>query len=154
MTPADAVLALTLAIAMYTDLTTGKIKNWLTFPVMAAGALTATLAGHAWWWGLAGMGAALVVSWPGYVFGRALHAGDVKLLMAAGTLIGPNAALYAVLFSYALGLPAGILGLAAKGKLQNLQKMVMRQPFEPTRMVYGVVVSLAIVIARLFFYVP
>lgn len=150
MTPSDIVLGVTLVIAMYTDVRTGKIKNWLTLPVMAAGVFAAPLFGHPWWWGLAGLLVAAALAIPTFMMRLALCAGDVKLLMAAGALIGPKAALYAVLLTNVLNLVYGPLMLAAKGKLGNLRKVAAGEPFEATMVVYGPMVALGTVIARVW----
>ena len=145
--PADAVVAATLVVAMYTDVTTGKIKNWLTFPVAGAGILAAPLLGQPWWYGLAGAVAAFVPSFAAVAF-KAFKAGDLKLLVAVGAWMGPKAALYATLFGIALNLPVGLIALALKGRLANLKKLVRNEAFEPTRMVYGVVLAVGVVMAR------
>lgn len=147
--PGDVAVAAALCVAMYTDLTTGKIKNWLTGPVAVAGVLAAPLLGHPWWFGLAGFAAAFVV---GFAFWRlrVIAGGDFKLLAAVGGFLGPKAAAYAVLITIVLGLPVGLVALALKGRLANLKKLARNESFEPTRMVYGVVLAIGVVVARVW----
>lgn len=146
--PADALLAVLIAIAVYTDVRTGKIKNWLTFPMMLAGCALAPLLGAPWWFGLLGVVVALVVCLPFYALGRALYPGDVKMLMAAGALMGAEAAARATLFSVALILPVGIVVLTVKRRWSNVPK-VLRGEAPATTLFHAPVVGVAILLARL-----
>lgn len=148
--PGDAALAVLLLGAVYTDVTTGKIRNVLTFPVMALGIAMAPFTQAHWFDGALGLLAAMLLAIPAWRLGRALHAGDVKMLMAAGALLGPEAALRAVLFTYILGFPAGIAVLAYRGRLGNLYRMfVKREKVEPTEAIHAPVVAAGILVARL-----
>lgn len=143
----DVALVLLMAIACWTDIRTRKIKNWLTFPTMLVGVALA-LAGPTWWTGLAGIAACLVVCLPLWRIGPVLSAGDVKMLMAAGALLGPADGLRAVLWTLVCGLPAGILALAVQGKLRSVPD-VLRGKAPPTMLWHAPVVSAGILIARL-----
>ena len=148
--PPDLALALLIGGAVYTDWTTRKIRNVLTFPVMALGIALAPFTQPHAYDGLLGLLAAMVLAIPAWRFGRALHAGDVKMLMAAGALLGPEAALRAVLFTYLLGFPAGLAVLAYKGRLNNLYRLfIKREKVEPTEVIHAPVVALGILAARL-----
>ena len=128
----EAVLALLLLAASASDLKTRRIPNGLT----AAGVL-AGLAGHAYlgglpgfFWALAGLAAALplLLLYTAHAFG----AGDVKLLMAVGALMGPGFLLWTLPGAV---LAAGLLALAAvlrRGRLTlpPLSK-ASRMPFAP-----------------------
>lgn len=146
----DLVLAVLLVGAVYTDWTTRKIKNVLTFPVMGLGVAIAPLLAPSPYDGIAGLLVAMLAAIPAWRLGRALHAGDVKMLMAAGALLGPEAALRAVLFTYILGFPAGLAVLAVRGKLGNLYRLfIKREKIEPTEVIHAPVVAAGILVARL-----
>lgn len=148
--PNDAVLAGLLVGAVWTDMHTQKIRNVLTFPVMLAGVLGAPMVLPAWWWGAAGVLAAFALGAPGWRFGGAMRAGDVKLLMAAGALTGPEVAARAVLFAYALALPFGLVVLAVKGRLRRLWTFwVKGERDEPTLIAYAPMIALSVLLARL-----
>lgn len=117
-------MAALLAVAVYTDVTTGKIKNWLTFPMMGAGILMAPLAAGPWWDGAAGWLTAFVVGVGLWKFGGAYRPGDVKLVMAAGALSGPEPILRAMLIGFLLNFPFAIVVLAARGRLGHFLKFV------------------------------
>mgnify|MGYP003394655338 CR=1 FL=1 len=144
------MLAVLIVGACYTDFTTKKIRNILTFPVMALGVGLAPLYSTSPWTGLLGIFAAAAVAIPAWRFGRALHAGDVKMLMAAGALLGPEAAVRAGLFTYVLALPAGLAVLAYRGRLGNLWKFwVKKDKSEVTEAIHAPVVAAGILCARL-----
>lgn len=108
--PAIAV-ATVAAVATVTDLRTRRVPNALTLGAGAAGLVTAALgigglgAGAA----LAGGGIGLLLMLPGYLFGST-GAGDVKLLAAFGTWLGPRDTLTAFM---AMALAGGAIAVAA-----------------------------------------
>ncbi|MGH8546548.1 MAG: A24 family peptidase [Gammaproteobacteria bacterium] len=104
------VLALALAIAIYTDLRHQRLPNILT-----ASAAVCGLAFQGWYLGLSGLGIALggfgvglIAFLPFYVKGG-MGAGDVKLMAAAGTFLGVKLTLIAVAYTLIAG---GVCGLA------------------------------------------
>lgn len=110
--PRTGVLIALLAVAAVSDYRTYKIPNWLT-----GGGILFALAYHAavapffhapWWWAAAGMLLGFGVTLPMYAV-RAMGAGDVKLMAMAGAFLGPDGALYALLFSF---ITAGIAAFA------------------------------------------
>lgn len=116
-------LAAVLLMAMWTDLRSSRIPNWLTFSTMGF-----ALVVHAWLGGvpealfcLAGLGAGLGLFLILYASGS-IGAGDVKLMAAIGALIGPYGAflsgLLAVLVGgvYALGAMCYQWGLSTTGR--------------------------------------
>ncbi len=148
--PNDAVLGVLLAGACWTDVRTQRIRNVLTFPMMLAGVLTAPFALPGWWWGLGGLLAAFALAVPGWRFGGAIRAGDVKLLMAAGALTGPETAVRAVLFAYMLALPFGVAVLAVRGRLGRLWDFWARGERDtPTLVAYAPVIAVSVLLARL-----
>lgn len=143
----DVLLVGLMGVACWTDVRTRKIKNWLTFPTMLAGVLLSA-AGPTWWAGAAGLGVCLLVCLPLWRIGPVLSAGDVKMLMAAGALLGPEDGLRAVLWTLVCGLPAGLLALGLQGKLRAVPD-VLRGKAPPTLLWHAPVVSAGILLARL-----
>jgi Flp pilus assembly protein protease CpaA len=149
LAPLDLLLAGLLVTACVTDLRSRRIPNVLTLPVLFGGILLAPLRMAAWE-GLAGAFAALVVAFPGWRFGGAMRAGDVKLLMAAGALLGLQGSLRATVFTYVLALPFGLLVLAVRGRLSNLWNVWVRgERQELTLVAFAPVIAVAVLLARL-----
>jgi Flp pilus assembly protein protease CpaA len=105
LTPAQIACLLVVTIAAITDLRSAKIRNWLTFPAAAlgvalqwfqsgpAGAISA-VEGCA-----LGLGIGLALSTPfAKLLGWSFGGGDVKLMAAIGSLIGPLALVIALLY--------------------------------------------------------
>jgi prepilin peptidase CpaA len=104
-----AIVAVGMGAAAVIDLRTRRIPNMLTASIAAVGVGIAA-AGL----GRVGVGAALLgcllglaFMLPGHIFG-ATGAGDVKLLAAAGALLGPTDTIYAFLYTAIAG---GVLAL-------------------------------------------
>jgi len=148
VTPPDVLLIVLAIIASYTDVRTRKIKNWLTFPMMAAGIVLAIPYQHHPWDGLLGVGAAMIVCLPLSQVGPVLSMGDVKMIMAAGALLGPEAAIRITLFSVALILPVAIVVLVARQRLGRVLD-VLKGKEAPTMMFHAPVISVAILLARI-----
>ena len=101
--PALLSLALMLTIAVFTELKENKIPNWLTFSGMAAGLAIGYLYGQpALWSSLVGLGIGFGFLFMFYVFGG-VGGGDVKLMGAAGALMGSQLIKPAVLYTAVLG---------------------------------------------------
>ena len=93
-----------MTVAVFRDLKTSKIPNLLTFPMM--------LLGLAWHGGMNGLNG-LWFSCGGLLLGIGIFliphimggmgAGDVKLLGAAGAILGPKGVVFAAAFSVLLG---------------------------------------------------
>jgi prepilin peptidase CpaA len=94
-----AIAAVTIAAAVV-DLRTRRVPNWLTFGTAALGITMAMT--HLDGVGVAGAFEGLLVGLllmlPGHVIGRT-GAGDVKLLAALGTLLGPRSIAMAFLYT-------------------------------------------------------
>lgn len=147
--PNDVVLAGLLLGASYTDLRTGKIKNVLTFPVMLCGVLMAPLFGAHWYDGALGLLAAFVAGVALWRFGAAYHAGDVKLVMAAGALLDPETIWRGMLLGLILNVPVALTVLAVRGRLGHFVRFWAKgERKETTRMVFGPVIAVGIVLAR------
>ena len=117
--PADAAVGLLVLIALITDLRSRRIPNLLSFGFLFLGLAANGVAGDVAV-GFIGAGVAFALMFPGWLAGRAIRAGDAKLLMAVGAFYGGGDALRACVFSYILHLPYGLVILAAKGRLGNL----------------------------------
>ncbi len=91
-------------IALVIDLCQHRVPNVLTFGAATAGiTLQSALGGAAGLLtALAGLGVGLVILLPGYL-ARATGAGDLKLMAAAGTLLGPYWVLVAGIVSILVG---------------------------------------------------
>jgi prepilin peptidase CpaA len=98
-----AILA-TLALAVRQDFAEHRVSNTLTFSAMAIAigiqALAFGMDGALY--ALAGAGVGLLCLMPLY-FVKGMGAGDVKLMGAAGSFIGPSHALVAAMLSLAVG---------------------------------------------------
>lgn len=118
-----ALVTAVLVTAVWSDLRSSRIPNWLTFPTMGVALLA-----HAWLAGvagalfsLAGLGTGLGLFLLMYVSGG-IGAGDVKLMAAVGALVGPYGALLSGLLAmavgglYALGTMCYQWGFAATGR--------------------------------------
>jgi len=111
------VLILGLAAAVFTDVRTRRIPNWLTAAITGAGfgiafgggAVTPAQAAL-------GMIAGLLLMMPGHVIG-ATGAGDVKLMAAVGSVVGPEMVLRAFLYSAVAGGVFAIVVAAWRGRL-------------------------------------
>jgi prepilin peptidase CpaA len=117
-----AVALVLLVPAVWSDLRTRRIPNVLTLGGAVLGLLLQAALG-----GLEGLGSA-ATGWavgfmlllPGYLLGFT-GAGDVKLLAAVGTFLGPQGVLVAGAASLAAGALLGIATVALSGGLQGLQ---------------------------------
>jgi len=111
------VLSLGLAIAVYTDVRTRRIPNWLTAGIAAAGFGLAFGGGAVTPMQAAlGLLAGLALMMPGHVIG-ATGAGDVKLMAAIGAVVGPEMALRAFLYTAVTGGVFAIVVAARRGIL-------------------------------------
>lgn len=108
-----------LLAATLTDATTGKIPNWLTGSMMAAGIGTHALIGSDPWFGVLGLAISFPVQFGFWALGI-MKAGDSKLMMGLGACAGWFTMLEAQLWWAILFLPLGLLILAVRGRLGNL----------------------------------
>jgi prepilin peptidase CpaA len=149
MVPA-LVLALGLATAVVTDVRTRRIPNWLTGSIAGAGF------GLAFGGGVItpaqaalGMLTGLLLMMPGHLIG-ATGAGDVKLMAAVGTMLGPDVTFRAFLYSAVAG---GVFAVAVATRrgilattLQDASRLVtspavvrdaIESPARANRFAYG-----------------
>lgn len=97
--------------ASVTDIRERRIPNWLTFPAILVGfAVNIFLdPSNGFWDSLEGLGVALLLYIPLFAL-RAMGAGDVKLMAAVGTLVGPTNWLGIMFFTAIIG---GVLAVIA-----------------------------------------
>lgn len=143
----DLALVGLVLVACWTDVRTRKIKNWLTFPVAAVGVVLTGWAGPPWA-GVVGLFGVLLVCVPLWRIGPVLSAGDVKMLAAAGALLGLEDGLRALLWTLVFGLPAGVIALAALGRLGKVREVVAGKA-PPTMLWHAPVIGAGIAAARL-----
>jgi prepilin peptidase CpaA len=111
------VLTLGLAIAVVTDVRSGRIPNWLTGAIVGAGFGLAVGGGSVSPLQAAfGLGAGLLLMLPGHLFGGT-GAGDVKLMAAVGSIVGPQLVLRAFLYSAVAGGVLAIVVALRRGSL-------------------------------------
>lgn len=158
LTPQLVVTLVGCAIAVVTDLRTGKIYNKLTLPMWALGlAMNASLSD--WTVGLYGFLAAFALHYPLWVFG-VQKGGDAKLLIGIGALMGWAFMLETSMYYALLYFPVGLAVLAMKGRLSNLVATIRytadkargiegTPPDEPTILITGPVIAAAALIATL-----
>lgn len=114
-----------LAVAVFTDLRSRRIPNWLVFPFLLAGIVVSPLrtdwqgSGHGFGWhgfgqGLSGLGQSFAGLGLGLLLYGALFwlggmgGGDVKLCAAVGAWIGPAQLFFALVYT---GVAGGIMVL-------------------------------------------
>src|SRR5687768_3559790 len=121
MSPETLSLAIVLAgtgAGAVIDVRTRRVPNAVTLWLAATGLLVAAMGlgpiGPAT--ALAGGALGLGLMLPGYLMGGT-GAGDVKLLAAAGTLLGPEVTLWAFAFSLIAGGAIALLVAAVRGRL-------------------------------------
>nr|TXF86094.1 prepilin peptidase [Alkalicoccus halolimnae] len=125
-----AILAATIGISFFTDITTRRILNIVTFPAIVTGlaihSVTAGLEGFIFsgLGFLIGFGLLLIP----YIMGG-MGAGDVKLMAAVGALMGPGFVISTFLFAAIAG---GVMGLyfiaKQRGALENFHTMLYAMP--------------------------
>lgn len=127
------VLAVTLVVASVTDIRTGKIYNWITYPAALIG-----LAGH--WitgglWGgpehlglagsLAGLAAGfgpLLLAW----LAGGIGGGDAKVMGAVGALVGWRFALTSLFYGLAVALAMAVVIMLRKKAVRDTFGRVWR----------------------------
>lgn len=159
------LLVVVLLVAAVADLRSHTIPNWLTLPAMVGG-----LVGHSLFNGqpgllfsLKGLGLGLALLLIPYLMGG-MGAGDVKLLAAVGSFVGPSGVLAAALVTALLG---GVYAVAVmmkhwgpRSSLQRVGTMVKTwvvtgglasspaAPGPQPKLRYGLVIGLGTLISQ------
>ena len=146
---ASAVLVIFLAVIIATDLARRRIPNAATFPAMIVGLALAALDSFPGSFGERGLvdhAAALVLAFvltfPLYTLG-AMKAGDVKLLMAIGSLGGTVFLFYAAVYGALLG---GLFALVYIAVQRLARGRPLREALR-SYMPYGVALGLGAFVA-------
>jgi prepilin peptidase CpaA len=119
-----AVIAGSGALGAAIDLRSRRVPNWLTLGIAVAGlTLAATrVSGLSLAGAFAGLALGLAVMLPGHLIG-ATGAGDVKLLAAFGTMLGPKATVLAFLYA---ALAGGVLAVLVAMQRRTLDVTLAR----------------------------
>ena len=122
------------SIAAVVDVRSRRIPNWLSGAALLAGVLV-----HVWRDGasgivvaLAGAGLGFAILLPVYAV-RAMGAGDVKLLMGVGALVGPQMLVSVALYALIAGGVMSVIVLAQRGRLRVFVHDVAVRHRPPTR---------------------
>jgi prepilin peptidase CpaA len=116
----QVLLTLLVLVAGYFDIRFRRIPNWLVFPAVLTGiALNSFLFE---WAGLKasllGIGFAALVYFPMYLL-RGMGAGDVKLMMAVGSLVGPGSWFGILIFTGIAGGIIAVILVVSRGRLRH-----------------------------------
>jgi prepilin peptidase CpaA len=162
-------LALGLVVAAITDVREGRIPNWLTGSLAVFGIGVNSLA-YGWdgfLFGLGGLIMGLVCLIFFYLKGG-MGAGDVKLLGAIGTILGPGQVVFAFAFAAMLGGLYSLALLSNQGGMRHAwdRMFLLLSTLKVTRTIpvsdasiptepklrYALVLGLGTVIAKTLFY--
>lgn len=116
--PPDLFLCAMLILAVATDMAARRIPNLIPLAGLALAlmlALQSQQAGAVLGW-LSGALAGLFLFLPFYIL-RGMAAGDVKLMAAVGSFVGPQLALHIGLATFVVGGALGVLMLLCSGRL-------------------------------------
>lgn len=163
-------LVVGLIVAAVTDVREGRIPNWLTFSLAGFG-----IGVHSWMYGfdgflfsLEGLAIGLACLMFFYVKGG-MGAGDVKLLGAIGTILGPGQVVFAFAFAAMLGGLYSLALLFNQGGLRHVWDRLFlilstlrvthtapvvdgHQSSPEPKLRYALVLGLGTVIAQTLFY--
>ncbi len=143
----DCVLLALLGVALYTDLTRGKVYNWCTVPAILLGLLMRYVAGaletaqgnvladalgRPLIDGLLGLALALGIFGFAYLF-HMLGGGDVKLMCAVGALMGWRFFFNAAVFTACAGALIAVGVLIWRGRLVEGLKSSLLALFAPAK---------------------
>lgn len=129
---AFAALVAAVVIATVVDLRTRRIPNVLTGALtgVGLGLAAAGISGMSIWAAMLGFGVGLALMLPGHMLG-ATGAGDVKLMAAIGSVVGPGVAVKAFLFTAIAGGALAILVALQRRRLRATLSVAARMIAAP-----------------------
>ena len=154
------VLVAALTFAAIHDARTKRIPNWLTFSLMAVGLAMQATQGAGLEFGLIGLAAAFAIHFPLWGFFKLEGAGDAKLMMGVGAIMGWQEMIEATLWRYVLQVPYAVIVITVMGRWANFKSAVLwtlakargldpgERP-ESKELPFGPVLALAVVAAYL-----
>ena len=125
--PSQIALFSAAFVALITDLKSGRIFNWLTFPLLLVGLAYGVATGgpQGLLQSLSGVGVGLLlfawIFWLGHMGG-----GDVKLLIGFGAWVGPKETVEIALVAVLLGGALALLQLLIRGRARDFFERVRR----------------------------
>ncbi len=125
ITPPLAVALAGMVVGAIIDFRTGRLPNWLTFSMMAVGIAMNASMGQVTF-GLLGLVCALAIHFPLFAL-NVVRAGDAKLVMGAGALIGWVEVVDLTLWYAVIYIPVALLYLVAKRRVGNLVTVAKMQ---------------------------
>jgi prepilin peptidase CpaA len=158
-----AALVAGVVIATIVDLRTRRIPNVLTGALtgVGLGLAAAGISGMSMWASMLGFGIGLALMLPGHALG-ATGAGDVKLMAAIGSVVGPGAVVTAFLFTAVAGGVLAVVVALWRRRLRATLEVTARMIATPTgapreiqaaprssRFPYGPAIAVGSVIAAL-----
>jgi prepilin peptidase CpaA len=123
-----------LFLAVYHDIRTSRIPNWLTFAAMGSGVLAHLLLEgvEGSIFSVSGLGMGLVLFLAFYMFGD-MGAGDVKLMAAVGAMVGPYGAFITGILALMVG---GVYAFGAMCYQWGVRETAARLVAEAHRIVF------------------
>ena len=124
MTPLPAsarlLLALLVILASLYDTRERRVPNWLTLAglLLGLGINAALYQGEGLWSGLRGVGLAMLIYFPLWLL-RGVGAGDVKLMAAVGSIVGPANWIVVLVLTSIMSAVSGLVLALAKGRLAS-----------------------------------
>ncbi len=155
--PLHAALLFGLAVSAIMDAFTSRIPNAITFSLLLVGFIGQTMYGEGAWFATMGAGLAFLIHFGLWQL-KLEGAGDAKLMIAVGAIVGWETMLEATIWRYIFLFPYAALTLTVKGKWPNFfaalrwtaDKMrghdVGERP-EPTYMPFGPLIAVAVPMA-------
>lgn len=120
------LMVLACAVASYTDVTSTRIPNWLSLPILLVGIL------HAVWTGgleglLDGLGGAAIAGGL-FIFAYAVHkggGGDAKLMLGLGAWLGIDLSVILLAAVTAAGFLEGMVAIVIRGGVRDIPIVLM-----------------------------
>lgn len=123
-----AVLTPFLVAGCYTDINYRRIPNYITFGLMVTGLAINTLAGPGLLFSASGILAGLILFMLPFLF-CGMGAGDVKLMMGVGAVLGWQNALFIGILSSVFAAAFALVVYTKKGALKDLFELTKIQAY-------------------------